>query len=219
MNGKRLGTMLLAASLGLNVALGAILITQAITRSRQASQYDYNRYRRGGEERGRSAWQSRYRSESDTTRSFPRLDRDQIESLRTMRREMEEVITPLREKIHALQAAMREELEKPEPDLEILDGMTGETARLQAEIQQQSLRLILKERQILSPEQYRNFMRMMMPGQYGPGESGRPRHGDYSERDSTRGSDRDPRRSSKDSRGLKNDPPPPPSLPHWFHSF
>ncbi len=133
-----------------------------------------------------------------------------------MRREMEEVITPLRDEIHALQAAMREELDKPEPDLEILDGMTEETASLQAEIQQQSLRLMLNERQILSPEQYRSFMRMMMPGQYGPGESGRPRHGDYSERDSTRGFDRDPRRLSRDS---GNDPPPPPSLPHRFHSF
>ena len=156
---------------------------------------------------------------TDTTRSFPRLERDQIESLRTMRREMEEVITPLREEIHALQAAMREELEKPEPDLEILDDMTEETASLQAEIQQQSLRLMLKERQILSPEQYRSFMRMMMPGQYGSGESGRPRHGNFSDMDSTMGSDRDPRRSPRDSRGSRGDPPPPPSLPHRFHSF
>ena len=194
MNGKRLGTLLLAGSLGLNVALGAVLITQAIASGRNTSRFDYNRYRRGGEERGRSEWQSRFRSESDTTRSFPRLERDQIESLRTMRREMEEVITPLREEIHALQATMREELVKPEPDLEILNGMTEDTARLQKTIQQQSIRLMLKEREILSPEQYRSFMRMMMPGQYGPGESGRPRHRDYSERDSTRGSDRDPRR-------------------------
>ena len=110
MNGKRLGTMLLAASLGLNVALGAVLITQAISSGRRTSRFDYNRYRRGEEGRGRSEWQSRYRSESDTTRSFPRLERDQIESLRTMRREMEEVITTLREEIHALQSAMREEL-------------------------------------------------------------------------------------------------------------
>ena len=216
MNGKRLGTMLLAASLGLNVALGAVLITQAVTRSTQASRYEYSRYRRGGEERGRSEWQSRYRSESDTSRSFLRLERHQIESLRTMRREMEEVITPLRAEIHALQAAMREEMEKPEPNLEILDEMAEETAGLQAEIQQQSLRLMLDEREILTPEQYRGFMRMMMPGQYGPGEAGRSRHSESSGRDSTWGSERDPRRSSRDSRG---DPPPPVSMPHRFHHF
>jgi len=219
MNGKRLGTMLLAASLGLNAALGAVLITQAITRSRQISRYEYSRNRRGGEEGGRSEWQSRYRSESDTSRSFPRLERHQIESLRTMRREMEEVITPLREEIQALQAAMREEMEKPEPDLEVLDEMAEETARLQAEIQQQSLRLMLNEREILSPEQYRGFMRMMMPGQYGPGESGRSRYSESSGRDSTWGSERDPRHSSRDSRGSRSDPPPPASMPHRFHPF
>ncbi len=192
MNGKRLGTLLLAGSLGLNVALGAVIVSRAVTRSRESARFELDRSRRAGDQRGRYNWQSRYRTESDTARSFPRLEREQIDQLRDMRREMEEVITPLRDQIQSHQASIREELARPEPDFDLLDDITGEIAQLQAAIQQHSLRLILREREILTPEQFRSFIRMMMPGQYGPGKSGRSRHREPSDRDSTHGSNRDP---------------------------
>lgn len=208
MSGRRAQTLVLAGSLGLNVALCAVLIYQAVAAGRGSSRYESDRWRRYGESRGRSDWESRYRAEPDSTRPFPRLDDEQIQRLREMRREITETINPLREEINGLQALMREELGKPEPDLARLDSMVTETSRLQSQIQQHSLRLILREREILTPEQFRSFTRMMVPGQFGDREPDRRRSREPSERDTTRNS----HKSSRDPR----EPPPPPYLypPH-----
>jgi hypothetical protein len=217
MNGKRLGTLLLAGSLGLNVALGAVIISQVVAGRREISRSDWDRSRRGREQRGRSDWQSRFRAESDTTRSFPRLEREQINQLREMRRQYEELITPLREEINTLQSSIREELDSEEPDFELLDGIAEQIAGLQASIQKHSFRLIAREREILTPEQFRAFTRMMMPGRHDPddsNQSGRSRHRTLSGRDSSRSTDRPPNKSSRDSRNSGNDPPP-----HRFQHF
>ena len=212
MNGRRLGTLVLAGSLGLNVALGGVLIYQAVSRSRESTRYESERGREYSDRGRRSDWQSRYRAESDSAGTFPRLNGDQIRNLREMRRETEEAIHPMREEINTLQALMREELDRPQPDISRLDSMVVETSRLQNSIQRHYLRLILKEREVLSPEQYRSFTRMMMPGQYRDREPDRYRPRGRSDRDTTQNS----RRSPGGSRGSREPPPPPyPYPPDW----
>jgi len=205
-NGKRLGTLLLAGSLGLNVALGGVLIYQIATREKVYTRGERGEWRGRPDQRGRDEWQSDYRARSDTTRRFPRLERDQIRRLTEMRHNLGEVIRPLRTEINTLQALMREELVNPQPDLARLDSMAVETARLQSQIQQHSLRLILEEREILTAEQYQAIVRMMLPGQYGSRESGRSKTDEPPDRDREGGS----RRSSRSP----PDRPPPPPVPH-----
>ena len=206
MNGKRLGTLLLAGSLGLNVALGGVLIYQIATREKTYTRGERGEWRGRSDRRDRDEWQSHYRARSDTTRPFPRLERDQILRLREMRNNLVEVIRPLRAEINTLQALMREELVKPQPDPARLDSMAVETARLQSQIQQHSLRLILEEREVLTAEQYQAVVRMMLPGQFGSRESGRSKTGEPPDRDPEGGSRRSPRSSP--------DRPPPPPAPH-----
>lgn|GEM_PF-3560085 len=204
MNGKRLGTLLLAGSLGLNVALGGILLYQAVAGGKETSRLESDQWRRRADWRERPEWQSRFRSMPDSTSPPPRLQYSQINRLREMRRDLEEVISPLRTEINALQALTREELGKPQPDIARLDSTAAEIARLQSHVQQHLLRLILREREILTPEQYQSFMRMMMPGQFGPRETGRFRPMGPSDRDTTRGQ----HRSSRGFRGPTDVPPP-----------
>lgn len=206
MSGKRLGTLLLASSLGLNVALGGVLIYQIATREEAYTRGEREEWRGRSDRRGRDEWQSDFRARSDTIRPFPRLEREQIRRLREMRLNLGEVIRPLHIEINTLQTLMREELVNPQPDLARLDSMAVETSRLQSQIQQHTLRLILEEREVLTAEQYQAVVRMMLPGQYGSRETGRSKTDEPPDRDPEGGS----RRSSRSS----PDRPPPPPAPH-----
>lgn len=207
-DGKRFGSLFLAASLGLNITLGGVLIYQSVSGNgweRDRSGRDFE-----GRDWRRSDWDSRSRSMPDSVRSYMRFEPEQLERMRELRREMSEEIVPLRDEIHALQDMIGDELRESEPDVARLDSMTARTANLQNRIQQRSLRLILKEREILSPEQYRALIRFMVPGGVlHPYDSGGRRY------EGGRGSDRG-RGDSRDSR-----PPPeherPPGVQPQIH--
>lgn len=195
-NGRRFITLLIAGSLGLNVTLAVILLTQNADRSSTFTRSD-----RRPQSRQSSDWRSRTGSFPDSLRQFPRLERDQIERLGELRRGLGEKISPYFEEIHQLQEMMREELRSNNPELARLDSMSTGIARLQNQIQQHTFRLILQEREILTPEQYRMLTRFMMPGWSGQlFDTGRGGRGD------DRGSG-DQRR-----RGRESTPPPPRSF-------
>ncbi len=159
----RLKSLILPASLGLNLALAAVFVYQVIVSDQG------ERGRRGSDwDRGRSSWTDDRdrRSLPDSVRTVPHFDREQIQQLRNMRREMMVETEPLRDRIRALQSHMRTELRKESPNHTYLDSLISESAELQRAIQMRSLRLILKEREILTPEQYRWFLRYAVPGNF-----------------------------------------------------
>ena len=95
-------------------------------------------------------------------------------------------------------------------DCVALDSMTARIMRYQNQIQQRTLRLILAEREVLTPEQYRTFLRFMVPGQlgqidrlYDPGRRGRGRDDERGGNDRPGGDQRGP------DRGGERPPPPP----------
>ena len=191
-DGRRFATLFLAASLGLNIALGGILIFQGARKEEP----EQNRSRRDyqGRDWRRSDWDSRSRAMPDSLRPYTRLEPEQLERMRELRRAMFEDIGPLGEEIRTLQELIRQELRKPEPDITRLDSITTRTADLQNQIQQRSIRLILEEREILTPEQYRALTRFMVPGfmPYDPG-GGRYERGRGRESGRGRGDNRDSR--------------------------
>jgi len=206
---KNLVTLILAASLGLNVTLGIVLLTQPDPRERFHQQMMQEGSWRGDDYR-RADLENRRDATPDSLRQFRRFEPDQLEALRELRREMFTEIEPAREEINTLQRLISEELLSSEPDIARLDSMTSRIMRHQNQIQQRTLRLILAEREILTPEQYQAFIRYMVPGQLGQmdrgydyGRRGRG-ESDSTGRDRTwgdrRGSDRD---------GEKPPPPPP----------
>lgn len=166
MNGKRLAILVLAGSLGLNVAIGGILIYGSLTSDSRRGDRQYR------DSMGRSSREDRHRSTPDSLREAPRFSREQINQLRGMRRAMEEETASLREEVGNMQSLIRDELRNPEPDLAYLDSLVTESIKLQSAIQSRALRLILEEREILGPEHYERFLRYMIPGgQYGRGDS------------------------------------------------
>jgi hypothetical protein len=166
MNGKRFATAMLAGSLGLNIALGGILIYGSIKPDSRRGDWP------GRDSRGRSYWPDRHRSTPDSLREAPRFSREQIDQLRAMRRAMEEDTAPLREQVRDIQSLIRNELRADDPSLAYLDSLSAESTKLQSAIQSRALRLILEEREILGPEHYERFLRYMVPGgSYGRGDS------------------------------------------------
>ncbi len=204
---KNLVTLILAASLGLNVTLGIIMLTQENPR---------DHFRRIAEERGwrgddyrRADLENRREATPDSLRQFRHFEPDQLEALRDLRREMFTEIEPAREEINTLQRLISEELRSSEPNIARLDSMTSRIMRYQNQIQQRTLRLILAEREILTPEQYQAFLRYMVPGQLGQVD----RRYDYGRRgrgesDST-GGDRTWSDREGSGRGGEKPPPPP----------
>jgi hypothetical protein len=200
---NRLKSLILPASLGLNLALAGVFAYQAIVsdqgeRGRRSS--DWNR--------GRSSWTDDRdrRSMPDSLRTVPRMDREQIERLRNMRTEMMEETQPMRDRVRELQSLMRTELREESPSLAYLDSLTTESMQLQRSIQMRSLRLILEEREILTPEQYRLFLRYMVPGNLDFQDS---RSRDSNERDySGRRTGGDPPDGRPPNRPPPDHPPP-----------
>lgn len=168
MNGRRFGTLILAGSLGLNIALGGLLIYQVFS-----AEEAHGDRRTSEQDRARFPWsrEGHRRSLPDSIRKVPRLEKEQIRRLSAMREAMWEETAPARRQIGQLQALIRMELRGAEPNPAYLDSLTGEIGRLQRLIQSRSLRLILDEREILTPEQYERFLRWMVPGTFGPADA------------------------------------------------
>jgi hypothetical protein len=163
---KNATTLIVAASLGLNLTLAIILLSQPDPRERIRRYYEERGWR--GENYRRADWDDRREAMADSIRhNTPSFTPEQLEAMRELRREMFAEIEPLREQINTLQRSIRDELRAEEPALARLDSMTARLMRGQYQIQLRTLRLILAEREILTPEQYRSFLRFMVPGQLG----------------------------------------------------
>jgi hypothetical protein len=206
---RNLVTLFLAASLGLNVTLGIILLTGENPQHR-FPRYEQERGWRGDYYR-RADLENRREATPDSLRQFRHLEPEQLEALRSLRQDMFTEIEPARTEINSLQRMIREELRSAEPDIARLDSMTARIMRQQNRIQQRTLRLILAEREILSPEQYQAFLRYMVPGQLGQVD----RMYDYGRRGrgeaDSLGRDRPGNsRWGSDRSGERTPPPPPP---------
>jgi hypothetical protein len=170
-NGKRLGGLVLAGSLGLNLALAGILVYSQVIRPAPSSSRTYpGRTYSGGRGQGMGQGQGNQPSGRASERNYPRIDPQQVVRMRGMREKMQEEISPLWERVHSNQILIQEELLAESPDLARLDSLSIENTGLQQKIQLRTLRLILEERNILTTEQYEHFLRWMLPGPV----SGRP---------------------------------------------
>jgi len=189
-NGRRAGTLVLAASLGLNLALAGVLIYNEFLRP---PRFPSSMSGRGP---GSETWSRD--SRRDSGGDFPRLEREQIEKLRAMREAMEEETRPLWMQVRGNQALIQKELLGKQPNLARLDSLWVANARLQESIQLRTLRLILEEREVLTREQYEFVLRWMVPASFGrmetPFQGGRNR--------------RDPDRPESRPTGRENPPPP-----------
>ena len=209
---KNLISLILAASIGLNVTLAVILLAQPDPHERMRRYYQEGSWR--GDDFRRADMDQRRGAMPDSLRqNVPPFEPEQLEAMRELRRAMFTEIEPAREEINTLQRLIREELRNDEPAITRLDSMTARIMRQQNQIQQRTLRLILAERDILTPEQYQTFLRYMVPGQLGQmnqlydyGRRGRG-EGDGKGRDNPPGADR-----GGPGRGGAQPPPP-----HPFH--
>lgn len=177
MNGRRVGNLVLAASLGLNLALAGVLVYNEFFRTPTVP----TMYGRGSmSDRGQEPGQGTRDWRRDDNWDFPRLDREQLNQMRRMREGMQEEIGPLWEQVRGNQALIQIELLAERPDTSRLDSLSVVNARLQERIQLRTLRLILEEREVLTREQYEHFLRWMVPGSFGrpetPYQGGRNRH-------------------------------------------
>ncbi len=184
---KNLTTLILAASFGLNVTLAIILISQGASQDRSMWHVPGQGMGMRGEDFRRPDWGTRMSAMPDSLRPYYRFDDEQIDALRTLREEMVTRLEPLRTEIGLQQRQIWRELQGPEPNIALLDSLTSEIMRDQYRIQQSIMHLILEEREILSPEQYQMFLRLMLSGQFDYGMGGR---GDRERGDSDRGRSR-----------------------------
>jgi hypothetical protein len=163
-NGKRLGGLVLAGSLGLNLALAGILVYSQVIRPAPSPSRTYpGRMYSSGRGPGSGPGQGNQPSGRDSERNYPRIDPQQVARMRGMRETMQEEISPLWERVHSNQILIQEELLAEKPDLVRLDSLSIENTGLQQQIQLRTLRLILEERDILTKEQYEHFLRWMLP--------------------------------------------------------
>ena len=176
MNGRRWPMMLLAGSLGLNVALGGVLIHRETLQEqeRQLERTDWQARRSSSQsplQRGRRDTLGLYHSQGEFLLSD--LSRDQVHQLRGMRHKAEEEIEDYRRTIGQIQSQIRSELEQEKPNTDYIDSLTVTSSRMQRNIQQRLVRLMIEERSILTPEQYQGLLRRMAPGMFGGFEYGR----------------------------------------------
>lgn len=181
---KNLTTLILAASFGLNVTLAIILISQGASQDRSMWHVPGQGMGMRGEDFRRPDWGTRMSAMPDSLRPYYRFDDEQIDALRRLREEMVTRLEPLRTEIGLQQRRIWRELQGPEPNIALLDSLTSEIMRDQYRIQQSIMHLILEEREILTPEQYQMFLRLMLSGQFDYGMGGR---GDRERGDSDRG--------------------------------
>lgn len=178
MKRTRLLTLLLAASVGLNVALAAILVFRTVNPPDELIRQRLEEWRAERASRGPSRWDEEHRSRepdrpresrADTSRhrEFDWPDRDQIRQLVELREATEEDIQPLREQARTLHDRMITELLKEQPDSTVLDSLAGRNSRIQHKIQGRLLRMIMAEREILTPEQYEWAVKYLVPGTMG----------------------------------------------------
>jgi Spy/CpxP family protein refolding chaperone len=201
-NGRRVGNLVLAASLGLNLALAGVLIYNEFFRTPTVpTMYGRGSMSGRGQEPGSGTRDWR----RDDDRDFPRLDREQLNQMRRMREGMQEEIGPLWEQIRSNQALLQAELLAERPDRAQLDSLSVVNARLQERIQLRTLRLILEEREVLTREQYEHFLRWMVPGSFGRPENA------YQGSRSRRETDR------PEGRPRSNEPPPTATAPPPHH--
>lgn len=200
---RRTFTMILAASLGLNVGLAGVLAYRSINE---------NSFRRQAREemvQRRTQWSNRERTRADSLRGFPRLEREQINALGEMRRTAEEDIQPMRRQVQALHDAIQQELLRASPGEARLDSLAETTARLQKQIQVRLIRLMVEERAILSEDQYQWIVGRMVPGS----EVGRTDRSRGGRDDRGRGDSRGARGQGSDARGRGGSTGPPPPVP------
>ncbi|MFC1545102.1 Spy/CpxP family protein refolding chaperone [Gemmatimonadota bacterium] len=205
---RNLATLILAASVGLNVTLAVILLSQPDPHERMRRYYQEGSWR--GDDFRRADIDQRRGAMPDSMRqNVPSFEPEQLEAMRALRRTMFTEIEPARQEINTLQRLIREELRNDEPDTARIDSMTTRIMRQQNQIQQRTLRLILAERDILTPEQYQMFLRYMVPGQLGQMDQ----LYDYGRRDRSGGDGRGRRDSLDTNRsgsGRSGGQPPPP---------
>jgi hypothetical protein len=208
MIGRRRHTLLLAGSLGLNLALAGVLVWQA-TQGVDGDRRDWERDRRGG-----SSWESGSRRGAgvDSTWREQMPTREQLGQVRDLRREMEREIQPVRNEIRGLQRMLTRELVEEEPSQARLDSIMTEISTRQRILQRRSIELIRAEREIWTPEQYRWVLRFMVPGAVSPDNDPYDRGRRRDEGDQHRGDDRrDPPPDSD-----RGDRPPPDHRHPWY---
>ncbi|MFO7767368.1 MAG: hypothetical protein R6W82_00165 [bacterium] len=178
MSRTRLLTLLLAGSLGLNVALAGVMTYRTFNPPDDLVRKRLEEWRAERASRGPSRWDEYHRrreeepprkSEADTTRrrGFDWPDRAQVRQLAELRKETEEDIQPLRERARTIHDRIFTELLREEPDPALLDSLAGQNSRIQHRIQRRLLHMILEDREILTPEQYEWSLKYLVPGALG----------------------------------------------------
>ena len=142
----------------------------------------------------------------DSIRALTRLSDEQTRQIRELRRAMEAEIQPIRDEVREMQGRLRDELELAEPNLARVDSIMAEIWTHQRALQRRSIDLMLEEREVLTPQQFRFFLRWMVPDVMTPTE--------YDRDDRRReGNRQDQQRREDPGRTSGSTSPPPPGAP------
>jgi Spy/CpxP family protein refolding chaperone len=89
------------------------------------------------------------------------LSGEQKTCLRTLRFSFDSEVEEIQARLQERKKAMVEEMKKESPDGSLIEKLIEETSRLQAEIQKKAVVYLLKEKDVLTPEQRAIFFRTM----------------------------------------------------------
>jgi Spy/CpxP family protein refolding chaperone len=108
-------------------------------------------------------------------RSEMRLTPQQMERMQGRRLSFEREIASLRENMQEAKDSLVKETRKPSPDLDRIDAIIEEYSRLQASIQKRTMRNLLKDRELLNPQQQKKYFSLFEDHMRGIGRRQRAR--------------------------------------------
>jgi len=88
------------------------------------------------------------------------LNGEQKQCIKDIRFSFNSETAKIREKMQEKRRAVVEEMKKESPDSALIDRLIEEISRLQAEIQKKAVLNLMKEKEVLTPEQKATFFRM-----------------------------------------------------------
>lgn len=108
-------------------------------------------------------------------REAMRLTPRQMERMHGRRLSFEKEIESLRERMWETRNSLAHEIRKPSPDLNRIDALIEEFSGLQASIQKRTMRNLLKDKELLSPQQQKRYFSLFEDHMRGQGRRQRGR--------------------------------------------
>ena len=86
------------------------------------------------------------------------LDQEQLQQMRGLRGALKDEVASIQEQIQQKRQALIQEMQKAGPDLSRVDETIDEISRLQSQIQQKTVRRLMRDKELMTPSQQTRYL-------------------------------------------------------------